>query len=243
MTLVETNTIGEYVAQDFRTAAVFAKYGIDFCCKGNRSIEDVCAKNGVNENQLLDELHAVLESKNDVGIDFNSWPLDLLIDYIEKTHHRYVEEKSPVIIQLLDKLCNAHGNNYPELFEVNKLFKASVEELSVHMKKEEQLLFPFIRKMMDATKSHDTIYKPIFGTVKNPIASMMDEHENEGVRFRKIAQLTNKFSLPEDACNTFRVAFSMLKEFEQDLHKHIHLENNIVFPKAKALEKFFSFEK
>ncbi|TDD94394.1 iron-sulfur cluster repair di-iron protein [Flavobacterium cellulosilyticum] len=243
MTLLETNTIGEYVAQDFRTAAIFTKYGIDFCCRGNRTLQEVCTKNELNESHLLAEINAVLTSKNDTGIDFNSWSLDLLIDYIEKTHHRYVEEKAPIIIQFLDKLCSVHGSNHPELFEVYELFKGSAGELALHMKKEELILFPFIRKMMGATKSHEAINQPQFGTVDNPIATMMDEHDNEGLRFRTIAALTNNYTLPEDACNTFKVTYAMLEEFEQDLHKHIHLENNIVFPKSKALEKFFSFEK
>lgn len=143
MTLVEKNTIGQYVAQDFRTAAIFTKYGIDFCCRGHRSLEEVCAKNKLNETHLLEELNTVLASNNDSGIDFNSWPLDLLIDYIEKTHHRYVEEKTPIIIQFLDKLCNVHGSNHPELFEVNELFKGSASELALHMKKEEVILWFF----------------------------------------------------------------------------------------------------
>lgn len=242
MTLIEKNTIGEYVAQDFRTAAVFSKYGIDFCCRGHRSLEEVCAKNDLNETRILAELNEVLNSKNDAGIDFNSWPMDLLVDYIEKTHHRYVEEKSPILIQYLDKLCNVHGSNHPELFEIFELFKGSAGELAMHMKKEELILFPFLKKMMQATKTHETINQPQFGTVNNPINMMMDEHDNEGVRFRTIAALTNNYTPPEDACNTYKVTYAMLEEFEKDLHKHIHLENNIVFPKAKALEKFFSFE-
>ena len=190
----------------------------------------------------MDELNAVMATKNDSGIDFNSWPLDLLIDYIEKTHHRFVEEKTQIIIPYLDKLCDVHGNNHPELFEINTLFNDSAKELVSHMKKEELILFPFVKEMINATKSHGTIGKPFFETVKNPIAAMMNEHENEGERFRAIAILTNNYTPPEDACNTYKVTFSMLKEFEDDLHKHIHLESNILFPKAKALEKFFSNE-
>lgn len=243
MTLIEKNKIGEYVAQDFRTAAVFTKYGIDFCCRGHLSLEEVCAKNELDEAQLFEELNAVLASKNDSGIDFNSWPVDLLIDYIEKTHHRYVTDKSPVINQFLDKLCNVHGSNHPELFEIAEQFEISTKELATHMTKEEALLFPFIKEMMAATKTHETINQPNFETVNNPISTMMDEHDNEGVRYRAIAALTNNYTPPEDACNTYKVTYAMLQEFEQDLHKHIHLENNIVFPKAKALEKFFSFEK
>ncbi|MFI0490122.1 iron-sulfur cluster repair di-iron protein [Flavobacterium sp.] len=242
MEIVKTITIGDYVAHDFRTAAIFSKHGIDFCCKGQRTLEEVCNKKDINEAELVAELNAVLATKNDSGIDFNSWPLDVLTDYIEKNHHRFVEEKTPILLQYLDKLCNVHGNNHPELFEINELFKGCAEELARHMKKEELILFPYVKEMMNATKSHGSIEEPQFKTIKNPIDVMMHDHDHEGERFRKISALTNNYSPPEDACNTYRVTYAMLEEFEQDLHKHIHLESNILFPKAKALEKFFSTE-
>ena len=242
MNIQEKTMIGDFVAHDFRTAAIFTKYGIDFCCKGQRTIDEVCAKDDINETNLLNDLNAVLATKNDSEVDLNSWPLDLLVDYIEKTHHRFVEEKTPIILQFLDKLCGDYGSNHPELFEITELFKGSTEELAPHMKKEELILFPFIKEMMNATKSHSAIGQPAFETVKNPIAAMMHEHEHEGERFRKIASLTNNYTPPEDACNTYQVTYAMLQEFEQDLQKHIHLESNILFPKAKALEKFFSTE-
>ncbi len=240
METLEKNTIGEFVAQDFRTAAIFSKHGIDFCCKGQRTIEEVCQLKNINEADLLEELNTVMDIKNDYGIDFNSWPLDLLVVYIEKTHHRFVEQKTPVLLQYLDKLCSVHGSNHPELFQINELFLRSAGELAQHMKKEELILFPFIKEMMGATKSHGSVEPPHFGTVNNPIKMMMEEHNNEGDRFREIAALTNNYTAPADACNTYRVTYAMLEEFEQDLHKHIHLESNILFPKAKALEKFFS---
>jgi regulator of cell morphogenesis and NO signaling len=240
METLEKTTIGEFVAKDFRTAAIFSKYGIDFCCRGQRTIEEVCNKENINETNLLEELNTVLATKNDSGIDFNSWPLDLLVDYIEKTHHRYVEEKTPVILQFLDKLCSVHGSNHPELLQINELFIGCAGELAQHMKKEELILFPFIKKMMGAMTSHETVPPPHFGTVNNPITMMMEEHDAEGERFRTIAALSNNYTPPADACNTYRVTFAMLEEFEQDLHKHIHLESNILFPKTKALEKFFS---
>lgn len=133
-----------------------------------------------------------------------------------------------------------HGSNHPELFQINELFLRSAGELAQHMKKEELILFPFIKEMMGATKSHGSVEPPHFGTVNNPIKMMMEEHNNEGDRFREIAALTNNYTAPADACNTYRVTYAMLEEFEQDLHKHVHLESNILFPKAKALEKFFS---
>ena len=184
-------------------------------------------------------MNAVLESKSDNNIDFKSWPIDLLIDYIEKTHHRYVEEKSTALLFYLDKLCKVHGQRHPELFEIGLHFKICATELAQHMKKEELILFPFVKKMFNALRDRESIEQPHFGTVNNPIAMMQDEHENEGERFRIIAKLTDNYNPPVDACETYRVTFAMLKEFEQDLHKHIHLENNIVFPKAQAMETKF----
>lgn len=242
MSLQEMTTIGDFVTKDYRTAGIFSKYGIDFCCKGQRTIDEVCKKKDINEAHLLEELNAVFVTINESTIDFNSWPLDLLIDYIEKIHHRYVEEKTQILIPFLDKLCSVHGSNHPELLEIKTLFNDSAKELAAHMKKEELILFPFIREMITATKSHGTIGKPYFETVKNPIAMMMNEHEAEGERFRTISALTNNYATPEDGCNTYKATYAMLHEFEQDLYKHIHLENNILFPKAKALEKFFSIE-
>jgi len=231
--------IGQFVAEDYRTAAVFSKYKIDFCCNGGRTINEACDKKDIDSNVLLDELNAVLNNKGGESIDYKSWPLDLLIDYIEKKHHRYVEEKIPVLRQFLDKLCRVHGERHPELLKINELFTASAGELASHMKKEELILFPFVKKMVNATLGQGAIQSPQFGSVENPIAMMMQEHDNEGERFREIAKLTNDYNPPADACNTYRVTYAMLEEFEQDLHLHIHLENNILFPKAIKLEQQF----
>lgn len=239
MNTLEQLTVGEYVANDFRTAAIFSKYGIDFCCKGNRTLEEVCDKKNINPAELEKEIHSVLETKNENTIDFKSWSPTLLINYIIEKHHSYVEEKSPVLLQFLDKLCKVHGNRHPELFEINSLFKLSAGALAQHMKKEELILFPFIQNMVKSQKENQPIQESHFGSVENPIAMMKQEHESEGVIYAKIAELSNNYSPPEDACNTYKVTFSMLQEFELDLHKHIHLENNILFPKAIALQEQF----
>ncbi|MBB1148960.1 MULTISPECIES: iron-sulfur cluster repair di-iron protein [unclassified Myroides] len=234
---MKNRTIGSFVAEDFRTAAVFNKYGIDFCCKGGRTLDEVCEKKTVNPEELLSELEGVLNQQTENNIDFRHWPLDLLADYIEKTHHRYVEEKIPVLLQFLNKLSKVHGERHPELFEINELFTGCAQELSQHLKKEELVLFPFVRKMVTATITGQAIEAPHFGTVEHPVEMMMHEHDNEGERFRKIAALSNNYTPPADACNTYKVTFAMLKEFEEDLHKHIHLENNILFPSAVILEQ------
>lgn len=229
-------TIGQMVAEDYRTAQIFKNHKIDFCCKGNRTLKEVTKKKGLDLNSLMQELDIVQEQDQNDEPDFKTWPLDLLIDYIEKKHHRYVEQQIPILKQYLIKLCKVHGDRHPELLDIFEHFNASAGELAMHMKKEELVLFPWVRKMVNGTSKGSTMEQPHFGTVKNPIKMMMEEHDNEGERFRKIAHLSNDYTPPADACNTYRVTFSLLQEFEEDLHRHIHLENNILFPKAETLE-------
>lgn len=236
MTIQDQKTIGEYVAQDFRTASVFSKYGIDFCCKGNRSIEEACAKKDLDATRIQNEIDKLLQTSTTGQIDFTSWPLDLLADYIEKTHHRYVAEKSPILVAFLEKLCKVHGESHPELFEITELFKGCAQELGSHMQKEEQILFPFIKQMVNSNISNQPLGQPGFGSVSNPIAMMKAEHEHEGERLERISALTNTYTPPSDACNTYKVTYAMLQEFEKDLHTHIHLENNILFPQAIMME-------
>jgi len=240
MEITQSPSIGSFVTKDYRTAAVFQKYGIDFCCKGGRSIDEVCENKKINADKLLAELADVSGNPNNQAADFQSWDPDLLADYIEKKHHRYIEETTPPLKQFLEKLCKVHGSNHPELFEINKEFIASADELALHMKKEELILFPYVREMFNSTKSKEIPERPGFGTVQNPIQMMMIEHDTEGERFRKISDLSGNYNPPEDACTTYRVAYSMLKEFDNDLHLHIHLENNILFPKAIEMEKEFN---
>lgn len=235
MTTTE-KTLGEIVADDFRTAAVFRKYNIDFCCKGGRTISEAAQKQGHNVEDIYRDLENIPQGGQSTP-DYTSWPLDLLADYVEKMHHRYIEEKSPVLMQFLQKIAKVHGERHPELFEVLSKFDESAKDLAAHLKKEELVLFPFIRQMEHAQRTGAPLAQPHFGTVENPVAMMEDEHSIEGERFREIAELTNGYQAPEDACTTYRVAFQMLEEFEIDLHTHIHIENNILFPKSLELEK------
>ena len=239
MTVDTKITIGEIVAEDFRTASIFSKYGIDFCCKGDRTLEEVCEKKNISLAELRDRLNSASSSLAGQAVDYQSWPSDLLIDYIEKKHHRYIEEKTPVLLQYLGKLCKVHGKRHEELFTIFDSFSESAAELAAHMKKEELLLFPFIKKMLKAKSENLPLERPHFQTVENPVAMMKHEHTTEGERFEEISKLTNNYTPPDDACSTYKVTFAMLQEFEQDLHTHIHLENNILFPRAIALEKEF----
>lgn len=236
MILTKDKFIGKIVAEDYRTAQIFKNHKIDFCCQGNRSIETVCEKKSFTSEDLIAEIEAI-QQRSETSNDYKSWPLDLLAEYIEKKHHRYVVNGFKVLIPYLDKLCKVHGEHHPELFEITKEFKESAVELGSHMEKEEQILFPFVKTLVQAQQDNTQLEKPHFGTVENPVEMMMQDHEAEGERFRKIAELSNNYTPPEDACNTYRVSYALLNEFEQDLHLHIHLENNILFPKAIALEK------
>lgn len=232
----EIQTVGSTVALDYRTAAVFQKYGIDFCCKGGLSIAEACQRKGVNKTTLLDELETVTQGADVKSDNFNSWELDKLVDYIVNKHHAYISEQVPILLQFLNKLCKVHGERHPELFAINEEFNYVAEELTMHMKKEELILFPAIKSMVNAARTNQPSTTPPFGSVQNPIAMMMHEHEIEGNRFVKIEKLTSAYTPPADGCTTYRVAFQMLKDFQVDLHKHIHLENNILFPKAAELE-------
>lgn len=231
MKVDKENKIGEIVANDFRTAGIFEAFGLDFCCGGGRELDKLCEEKQIDVSEVLNKIQA-LDHFDNTNNDFNDWSLDKLIDYIENTHHRYVEEKMPVIDAFLDKLSRIHKLKHPELVEVNKLFKSSKADLAQHMKKEELILFPYIKKMLRSEIDGTTFENPSFNSVSYPIQSMFADHNNEGQRFEKMAELTDNFKVPEDGCRTYFVAMNMLKEFEEDLHIHIHLENNLLFPKA-----------
>ncbi|MCC9064912.1 iron-sulfur cluster repair di-iron protein [Flavobacterium piscisymbiosum] len=237
MKTTNKTTIGEIAADDFRTAAIFSKYSIDFCYKGHRTLKEACKKRGIEESLLIEELDRATNNSANQSFNYKSWSSDLLADYIEKTHHRYVAEKTPVLLKLLNELCTLHGETYPDLFEINTLFTESALDLSANMRKKEQILFPFIKKINEAHAKGLFLEIAHFGTLENQMLLIKEEHDTVGQRFKKIAALTKNYTAPADTCNTYKVTFAMLKEFERDLHKHIHLENNILFPKSVALEK------
>lgn len=239
MNISEKSIIGTVVAEDYRTAEIFEKAGIDFCCHGDRSIQTACQEQQIPTSELLARLTQVVEVNPGAGsaaIDYTSWPLDLLADFIEKKHHRYVKTQIPLIQFLLEKIVQVHGSRHPELAEIKTHFEMCAGELTAHMQKEEVMLFPFIRHLVDAQSSGHNEPVAAFGSVENPIRVMMQEHDSEGERFRKIKALSSAYTAPQDGCSTYRTAFANLLAFEQDLHLHIHLENNILFPRAIELE-------
>ena len=236
MNFTSETRVGDVVKNNFKTAPLFQANNIDYCCGGAKTISEACAEAGVDSDHLLVQLEDIADQTDPDTQYINSLSLDELSDYIVKRHHTYVRSSIPFLRRSLDKLCEVHGENHPELFEIRTLFNESSGNLTMHMQKEEIMLFPYIRKLAGAKNGNAMVGKSAFGSISNPVKMMLEEHEAEGQRFDKIAGLSKNYSIPEDACTTYRVTLSQLKEFENDLHRHIHLENNILFPKAIELE-------
>ena len=234
MTITQDQKVGEVVAKDFRLAGIFSKYGIDFCCGGGKSIAEVCRNKNIDSLELLQNINHLLTEATQETVNYDSWPIDLLADYIEKKHHRYVREQIPVLQQFLEKVAKVHGEAHPELIDIKNLFNAAASELTKHMMKEELILFPYIRQMVSGNNDFKS---SAFTTVEDPIKVMIEEHDTEGERFRQIAELSDNYTPPDYACNTYKASFVLLNEFEKDLHLHIHLENNILFPKTIKLQQ------
>jgi regulator of cell morphogenesis and NO signaling len=235
MMVQKENKIGEVVAQNFHAAKVFESYGLDFCCGGKKTIGEACNEKGIDSDLLINELNNSAEKKENTN-NCSSWKADILADYIVNRHHTYVHKAIPSIEQRLAKVSGKHGERHPELNIVAAVFSVLKDDLLIHMAKEEKMLFPFIKQLGSAEQDNLKINTAPFGTINNPIKVMESEHDNAGNLMKEISRLTNGFTPPEDACSGFRVLYSELKEFEEDLYKHIHLENNVLFPKANELE-------
>lgn len=229
-------TVGEIVASNYKTADVFKKYGIDFCCGGKVGLAEVCNQKSISLADIENDLKN-LANQTENAHDFDRWQPDFLVDYIVNQHHTYVRENIPVIVQYAQKVARVHGENHPETIEINQLFQEVAMELDAHLQKEEKILFPYIKQLMAAKNESNACVVSPFGTIANPIKMMEAEHETAGDIFKKIDALSDNYTPPATACNTYRVLYAKLQEFETDLHKHVHLENNILFPKALRLQK------
>jgi regulator of cell morphogenesis and NO signaling len=228
-------TVGEIVATDFRAASVFEQFGIDFCCGGRRSLEDACRSVEADPAAVVRALNA-LPSSAAATEDVTRWTLTRLIDHIVSTHHAYVRSISPTIGHYLAKLEEVHGARHPELHRVAAAFARLSGDLAQHMVKEEQVLFPYVRDLAGhADRPLGTLRNP-FGSVANPIRMMEREHREAADELRIIRELTNGYTAPADGCTTYAVCLAELAQFERDLHRHVHLENNVLFPRAVALE-------
>ena len=228
MTTIDTS-IGDIVAADFRTAQLFKEANIDFCCGGDMSLEDACTVNGVDPDKFIKDLEAISETPDQTGKNYKDWDLNFLCDYIINTHHKYVKKTLPDLLEYTQKIASVHGDTHPELIEVAHLFEQLEAELKQHLAKEEEVLFPAIK---EAISSNSAESKAIIASEINRMAT---EHEFAGGTMDKINHITDRYSLPEGACRTYEVCFKMLSEFEDDLHIHVHLENNILYKKALKL--------
>jgi len=228
-TISSTTPIGDIVANDFRTASVFKSNNIDFCCGGKKSLADACLERGVDQNKVKLELQELAATPPNAGQDYRSWKLDFLCDYIVNTHHRYVLKTLPELVQYTRKIADVHGVHHPELVEVAALFAQINDELLQHLKNEEEVLFPAIKSVL--ANNNPESKKLII----SEIARMAGEHEFAGGAMDAINNLTHHYSLPEDSCSTYQVTFKLLEQFEDDLHIHVHLENNILYPAALKL--------
>jgi regulator of cell morphogenesis and NO signaling len=232
---VEHTTVGDLVAADFRAARVLEQFGIDFCCGGRRSLADACRTAGADPATVRRALDQAVAEPADGDADVRHWPLYQLIDHIVSKHHAYVRVALPAIAHHLATLVNVHGERHPELARIAATFDGLRHELQQHLMKEEQVLFPYIRELAGRSDRHPG--PSPFGTVENPIRMMEREHRDAADELGVIRQLTNGYTAPPDGCTTYRVAMAELAQFERDLHQHVHLENNILFPRAVALEQ------
>jgi regulator of cell morphogenesis and NO signaling len=222
-------TIGEIVANDFRAASMFKEAGIDFCCGGNKSLSEACKEKGADESYLIQQLETLAQTPVSGAMNFKDWELGFLCDYIMNTHHKFVLKNLPELVFYTQKIADVHGVHHPELIEVASLFTKINEELLQHLKNEEEVLFPAIKE------TEKNASPEVKATIISEIKRMQGEHEFAGGAMDKINVLTNNYFIPEDACNTYRVSLKLLEQFEDDLHIHVHLENNILYPKALKL--------
>ena len=234
MPVTATKTVRELAVEIPNATRVFEKLGIDYCCGGHKSLEEACA----SANTPIDRVLLALEQGIDASVpkperDWNTLPIGELVDHIVAKHHTYVKSEVPRLQALISKVVGVHGQNHPELKQVQDAFGELAAELTSHLTKEEMILFPYL-KQMGSGKGCGT---SCFGTVQNPIRMMMFEHDNAGAKLREMRQATSDYTLPQDACFSYGTLFSALQDFEADLHQHIHLENNILFPRAIAAEQ------
>ena len=232
-----TETLGEIATKDLRKAEIFKKYGLDFCCGGKKTVQEACAEKGIDVTKVEEELQKADKNPVTRPLPYNDWSLDFLGDYIVNTHHSYVKKTLPEIRGYAAKVASVHGNQHPELVTINGLVEEIYKELLEHMVKEEEILFPFVKQLVAAKNNGQTVQPAGFGTVGNPIDMMEHEHEAVGKSLEQVRKLSNNYTLPADACASYSLFFKMMEEFESDLFIHIHLENNILFPKAIKLEK------
>ncbi len=239
MTMTAERTVRELALENTAATRVFEKLGIDYCCGGNKSLGDACRASNLSVDQVIDSLEMAEEAAHAAQKkrDWQNEPLADLIGHIKSTHHQYTHEEMARLLPLLNKVCSVHGKNHPELQQVRASFLSLVQELTSHLMKEEQVLFPYIVRMEEAVIQREPLLPSPFGSVQNPVTMMEHEHDSAGNALRDMRKASCGYVAPGDACISYQTLYKALADFEADLHQHIHLENNILFPRAIAMEK------
>lgn len=232
-------TVGELAAKHPAAARVFEKLGIDYCCGGGTTLDEACREAGLPFNQLRESLEAALSAaaRTAEETDWNAAPLADLIAHIRNTHHQFTRTEISRLEPLFEKVLSAHVKNHPELAKVQSIFGDLAQELSTHLMKEEMVLFPYVSRIEEVVLEESPVLPAPFGTVRNPIATMMHEHDGAGEALREMRTASNGYAAPLDACASYRALYQALAGLEADLHQHIHLENNILFPRAIEMER------
>lgn len=226
--VLATRLVGDLVAEDYRRAAALKRFGIDFCCGGKMPLGDACQKKGVALEEVAEALAASDAHGTAAPLRVSSWSPAFLADYVVNEHHTYVRESAPVLRAFTEKVARVHGAERPELVEIAALFGRVADELATHMASEEDVVFPAI-KALEAGRADGG------PALRDLVDEMEAEHDEAGGLMAEIRRLSDGYTPPEGACNTYRAAFAKLEEFEDDLHRHVHLENHVLFPKALAL--------
>ena len=237
MPIEATKTVGELAVEVPNATREFEKLGIDYCCGGSRTLGEACAEAKISVEDALTRLQTGLAAAQPKpGREWKNEPLTELITHICNTHHVFVRQECPRIEKLAEKVVSVHGASHPELLQVQELFGDLANELSVHLMKEEQVLFPYVVRMEEAAIAKEPVPPAMFGTVVNPVRMMMQEHDGAGAALKQLREITGNYAVPADACFSYTTLYEALQAFEGDLHQHIHLENNILFPRAVAIE-------
>jgi len=237
MAITEETTVGQLVAENPATARVFEKVGIDYCCGGQRSLEEACSKAKMSFSEVAALLQQAEANRTPADRDWLQASQAELIEQIVNKHHGYVRQELPRLTALIAKVQGVHGKNHPELAHIARIFADVANEMTMHMMKEERILFPYIVELESAAQGKGPQPIPMFGTVQNPVRMMMMEHDSAGANMKAIRELSADFTAPADGCTTYRVLYEALAAFEADLHTHVHLENNILFPRAIEMEQ------
>jgi regulator of cell morphogenesis and NO signaling len=239
MTVMTAKTVREVTVENPASTRVFERFGIDYCCGGNQALEQACQRAGVSVDEVVDSLEMEKEAARAAkqARDWQSESLSELIEHIKNTHHKYMREETVRLAALLQKVCSVHGKNHPELFGIRETFGRVSQELMTHMMKEEMVLFPYIERMEESVIQKEPVLPAPFGSLQNPVAVMEHEHDSAGAALRSMRKASSDFAPPADACISYQTLYQALTAFEADLHQHIHLENNILFPRAIATEK------